>query len=245
MASCCPPSSWPALQGPDDYAAKGTEDKVDDIAVYISGSPSEKAILILPDIFGWSTVKGRFKGIADTLADAGYFVMLSDPFQGDTAEGKSDLAGWITGFKWEDRVGADIAKCFKKLQDSGAKQIGVVGFCWGVWAMCKANSEGTPFACGVGPHPSTRLEGMFGRDEQAMMDKVTMPVLIMPAGNDPDNLKEGGDLAKSLETKGGRTITFPDMAHGWVSRGDLSDEAVKRDTEAAMKHMVDFFKEKL
>ena len=31
-----------------------------------------------------------------------------------------------------------------------------------------------------------------GRDEQAMMDKVEMPVLLMPAGNDPENLKEGG-----------------------------------------------------
>ena len=29
---------------------------------------------------------------------------------------------------------------------------------------------------GVGPHPSTRLEGAFGGDEQAMMDKVNMPV---------------------------------------------------------------------
>ena len=30
-----------------------------------------------------------------------------------------------------------------------------------------------------------------GGDEQAMMDKVNMPVLLMPAGNDPENLKEG------------------------------------------------------
>ena len=34
-----------------------------------------------------------------------------------------------------------------------------------------------------------------GGDEQAMMDKVNMPVLLMPAGNDPENLKEGGDMA--------------------------------------------------
>jgi len=243
--SCCPPGSWPALAGPDDYAAKGTEEKVDDIDVYISGTPGEKAILILPDIFGWSTMAGRLKGIADTLAEQGYYVLLSDPFHGDTAVGKSDIMGFIMSHKWEDRVKSDIEKCFKKLQDSGAKQIGGVGFCWGVWGVCKANSEGTPFTCAVGPHPSTRLEGMFGGDEQAMMDKVTMPVLIMPAGNDPDNLKDGGDIAKSLEAKGGKTITFPDMSHGWVARGDFSDEKVKRDTEAAMKHMVDFFKEKL
>jgi hypothetical protein len=35
------------------------------------------------------------------------------------------------------------------------------------------------------------LKKKLGRDEQAMMDKVEMPVLLMPAGNDPENLKEG------------------------------------------------------
>ena len=28
------------------------------------------------------------------------------------------------------------------LQDAGCKDIGCVGFCWGVWACCKASSEG-------------------------------------------------------------------------------------------------------
>jgi len=28
------------------------------------------------------------------------------------------------------------------LQDAGCKSIGAVGFCWGVWAFCKASSEG-------------------------------------------------------------------------------------------------------
>ena len=36
-----------------------------------------------------------------------------------------------------------------------------------------------------------------GRDEQAMMDKVEMPVLLMPAGNDPENLKEGRWIERS------------------------------------------------
>merc|ERR1712190_215305 len=106
---------------------------------------------------------------------------------------------------------------------------------------------GVPFKCGVGPHPSTRIEGMFGGEgaEQSMIDKVTMPVLLLPAGNDPDNLKEGGAVATALAAKGGRSITFQDMAHGWLCRGDLSDATVARDVELGMKHMVDFFKENL
>lgn len=241
---CCPPGSWPACQSPDDYAAKGTEDKIGGIDVYYSGTPGDKAVLILPDIFGWVQNKGRFKGIADTLANEGYFVLLSDPFYGDTAAGKDDIMAWIAGFPYE-KVGPDMVSCFKWLEEKGAKRIGVVGFCWGVWAMCKAYSCGVSFACGVGAHPSTRLEGMFGGDEQAMMEKVAMPLLLLPAGGDPDNLKEGGPIAEAVKKQGGLSVTFPEMAHGWVSRGDLADEAVKRDVEAAMKLAIDFLKEKL
>lgn len=244
MAACCPPGSWPACQSSDDYTPKGTPSKLGDLSVYEIGS-GDKAVLVLPDVFGWQSNAGRLMGIADTLAEQGYRVLLSDPFYGDTAAGKEDIMGWITSFPWEKNVGKDIETCVKHLQDAGCKSIGAVGFCWGVWAFCKASSEGIPLKCGVGPHPSTRLEGAFGRDEQAMMDKVEMPVLLMPAGNDPENLKEGGAIAASMAKKGGASITFPDMQHGWSCRGDLKVPEVKRDVELAMKHMVDFFAKNL
>ncbi|CAE7508056.1 unnamed protein product [Symbiodinium sp. CCMP2456] len=244
MAGCCPPDSWPACQKPDDYKPKGTETKIGELPVYSVGT-GDKAILVLPDIFGWSSNQGRLMGIADTLADQGYRVLLSDPFYGDSAVGKEDIMGWITQFPFEKKIGADIEACVKHLQDQGCSSVGAVGFCWGVWAFCKSASMGVPLKCGVGPHPSTRLEGAFGGDEQAMMDKVNMPVLIMPAGNDPENLKEGGAIAESLAKKGGKSVTFPDMQHGWCCRGDLGQAEVKRDVEAAMKHMVDFFKSNL
>ena len=31
---------------------------------------------------------------------------------------------------------------FFRVEDAGCKSIGCVGFCWGVWAFCKASSEG-------------------------------------------------------------------------------------------------------
>ena len=42
-----------------------------------------------------------------------------------------------------------------------------------------------------------------------------MPVLLMPAGDDPDNVKPGGDVASLVEGKGGASVVFPDMKHGW------------------------------
>lgn len=245
MAECCPPGSWPACQAPEAYQANGSEGKIGELPIYHVGS-GEKAVLILPDIFGWAQNKGRFFGIADTLAAQGFQVLLSDPFHGDTAAGK-DIMPWITSHPYDGSVGKDIEACVKFLQDKGCTSVGVVGFCWGVWALCKAASVGVPFKCGVGAHPSTRLEGMFGGEgaEQSMIEKVTMPVLLLPAGNDPDNLKEGGAVSKALESKGGSCITFPDMTHGWLCRGDLSDATVARDVELGMKHMVTWFKEQM
>ena len=65
MAACCPPDSWPALQPPDDYTPKGEVLQLDDLPIYCVGEPGPKAIIVLPEVFGWS---GRVKGISDTLA---------------------------------------------------------------------------------------------------------------------------------------------------------------------------------
>jgi dienelactone hydrolase len=131
------------------------------------------------------------------------------------------------------------------LNQKGASSVGAIGFCWGVWALCKASSAGVPLKCGVGPHPSTRLEGMLGGDELAMMKAVKMPVLLMPAGDDPDNVKAGGAVAEAIIAAGGATHEFPEMKHGWVGRGDISDPAVKRDIEDALGRALAHFKAKL
>jgi hypothetical protein len=49
-----------------------------------------------------------------------------------------------------------------------------------------------------------------------MMSKVKMPVLLMPAGDDPDNVKPGGEITKLIEASGGSSELFADMNHGCV-----------------------------
>ena len=61
-----------------------------------------------------------------------------------------------------------------------------------------------------------------------------MPVLLMPAGNDADLVKPDGEGATAIRKSGGESVLFADMLHGWVSRGDLNEPNVKRDTESAM-----------
>lgn len=83
--------------------------------------------------------------------------------------------------------------------------------------------------CGVNCHPSLRLEpGFYGGTEVAMAEKVTCPQLLLSAGNDPENVREGGEVMKVLAGKdfGGdcECKDFADMEHGWwvVPRGACS-----------------------
>jgi len=239
---CCPPGSWPCLTAPEDYTPRGTEDTLEDLPIYVVGEAGDKAIVVMPDVFGWG---GRAKGICDTLADQGYFVVMPDPFRTDTAEGKEDFVAWVQGFPWDDKVSGDVARVMAFVESKGATSVGAMGICWGVWAICKASANGVPFKCGAGPHPSTRLEGLLGGNEVDMMAAVNMPVLLMPAGNDPENLKEGGEIAELMVAKGGASVVFPDMAHGFTTRGDLSVPEVKRDVEAAIGQAIEHFKANL
>jgi hypothetical protein len=74
----------------------------------------------------------------------------------------------------------------------------------------------------------------MGGVEAELTERVKCPAFLYPAGNDVPNIKQGGELVQILERKFGAektgTLEFPDMIHGWVVRGDLEDEKVKRDT---------------
>merc|ERR1712151_1010785 len=110
------------------------------------------------------------------------------------------------------------------LKEKGVTSVGALGHCWGVWALSKAAASEVPLKCGVGPHPSTKVESLaFGGDEKAMLSQVRMPLLLLPAGNDGATYKPGGEIANILASYGGSTHDYPDMAHGWTTRGDLRD----------------------
>ncbi len=53
----------------------------------------------------------------------------------------------------------------------------------------------------------------------------------------------GGEIFEAMHKNNHatETETFPDMVHGWVPRGDLSDPLVERDVAAALDKMRFFF----
>ena len=57
-------------------------------------------------------------------------------------------------------------------------------------------------------------------------------------------MKKGG-LAEQVLGDLGEVIEFPDMTHGWTTRGDLSDPKVERDVKKAMEEATKFFQKHL
>lgn len=157
-------------------------------------------------------------------------------------------------------VKEDIESCFEFLLNTyniSSGSVGCVGFCWGVWAMTKA-CEMNLFSVGVGFHPSIKIESIvFGGDQEDIVSKAAehAPLLFCVAGNDLDNLKpsQDGSLAQIIASSkhkdtsedckvAPRCVEFPEMLHGWVSRGEMSIEKVKEDAEAALNLSVDFLR---
>lgn len=145
-------------------------------------------------------------------------------------------------YPWETCIRKDTETVLAWLREKGCTSVGAIGFCWGVWAFCKASAEGLPFKAGVGPHPSIHVENsVFSGSEMGMIEKVQMPVLLLPAGNDLPTYKPGGKVATALEKKGGACHLYPEMRHGYAARGNLTLPAVKRDFDDCMERMIEHF----
>ena len=132
----------------------------------------------------------------------------------------------------------------KYLADKNVSKVGSIGFCWGAWANTKASAAGMNIGAIVGPHPSVKLEEFaFKRSQAELLGAVKCPVMLMLAGNDDERLKDGNELGSIVMAREGSSVVeFPEMSHGWMSRGDIKDESVARDVKLAMEKTLDFFK---
>jgi dienelactone hydrolase len=123
------------------------------------------------------------------------------------------------------------------LRNQGVAKIAYVGFCFGGYVTLLGCQE-ADVACGVGIHSSAKIFNMHGSDERAAATKVTCPQMIIQGHNDPENTKPNGAMHEELLKHSFGSVCslheFPDVAHGWVPRGDLSDEVVARNVKDAM-----------
>ena len=237
--ACCPPGSWPSTTDEGAYRNIGTTESLSTgTAAYVTGdAASKRAVVLCSDVFG---IGGRRPAIADELArDCGCLVVLPDLQKGGSAENAEDIREYLRSYPWE-AIEAEVDATFELLKRKGADtKVVSIGLCYGVWAAFQMSARGYPL-CGVGgPHPSIHIERFaFGRDPVALCKLIKCPAILLPAGNDPPPFHPGGEAAQAvLDAFPGKSVvvSFPEQKHGWTSRGDLGDPAVKRDTAKAME----------
>jgi dienelactone hydrolase len=253
--SCCPPNAEKYL-APDYSATGSTITLADGVELYHAGTPGPKAVLLIPDIFGWNG--GRTRNIADMLAEQGYYTIvpkllapgIDGGTDGDGFAAFVDFGHLVDGLKqfpWDSNLQPKVASCMAHLKASGAEKIGVVGFCWGGWVGAKlfasGMSEGLVTAFAVA-HPSIQLEGVFGGDPAALFDTITAPTLLQPANGDSTDYYEDGAWFSRVKAKypASRSTPYPAVEHGFVPRGDVSNPVTKENVDKALAELVDFLK---
>mmetsp|Transcript_20637 Transcript_20637/g.23356 ORF Transcript_20637/g.23356 Transcript_20637/m.23356 type:complete len:255 (-) Transcript_20637:71-835(-) len=241
---CCPIGSEPALAS--DYQAKGAESILGDLPIYTIGE-GKSAVIVSYDVYGFNG--GRVRLICDQLAEQGYYVILPDFYRGDAWDPETaitmELTTFVQKFAWEKLKVDFDEKLLPHLAEKGIEKVGLVGFCWGAWLNFHA-MHNEKFTCGANLHPSIRLENCFGSNEVELAKGVKCPQLVFAASNDPDNVKGDGEVLQVLKAApfGDKCVfqEFPEVNHGFVTRGDVSTPEVARDVKIAMEGVVAFFK---
>ncbi|XP_068160551.1 carboxymethylenebutenolidase homolog [Antennarius striatus] len=201
-----------------DYGGLGQEVQVEHLKVYVvkPSSASDKAIIVIHDVFGWELPNTRY--IADMLAANGYVAVCPDFFVGK--EPWSPSGDWSIFWEWvKDRKQTEMNKEVDAVlrflkEQCGAKRIGVVGFCWGGIATHYISLQYPEIKAGVSNY------GIISDRE----DKYALksPTLFIFAGNDDFvPLDTVSNLEASLKQKctvDYQVKIFPGQTHGFVHR---------------------------
>ena len=247
--SCCPEGSHIYLN--DNYISKGIIKNILSKQVYEIGD-NEKVIILISDIFGFSG--GRIRFIADYISNIGYTVILPDFFNNNPWPKEKPfndgLKEWIIKQGFETKI-IFIENLITELIKKGKTKFGFISFCWGSWLGWKFISLKNKIIIDfcVNLHPSFGIEEMFNRDIMEIVKNIKCPQFIACANNDPDNIKDNGEIIKMLINNIGKENIeiqlYNDMLHGWSVRGDLKNELIFRDNikvwEEVKQFLIKFF----
>eukprot|EP01123_Difflugia_compressa_P003182 TRINITY_DN14063_c0_g1_i1.p1 TRINITY_DN14063_c0_g1~~TRINITY_DN14063_c0_g1_i1.p1 ORF type:complete len:261 (-),score=41.81 TRINITY_DN14063_c0_g1_i1:15-761(-) len=238
--SCCPPGSAPPLVS--DHKPHGKHIILgSDLNTYHVGS-GERAVIVCYEVFGMDC--GRLRLICDQLAHEGFNVVMPDFYRNNVFDGDwGKLPNWLNETPWS-KVSADLEeRVYPFLQQQGVKKIGILGFCWGNWVVFHASATGR-ISAGASAHPSSiKISETLQEDYIGLLNQIKVPQLVLSAGNDSADLKDGGVYAEILKKiPGTQTDDYSNQTHGWVTRGDLNNEEIKQGVLKATNQIIQFFK---
>lgn len=165
-AMTCPPGALGALVGTEDglrgeYRLLRSADGTREVTAYVSGASNasvKAGIILCHDVYGIDG--GRLRQVADKMAANGpYIVMAPDLYYDRDAVdklGDRDRTAWLKQFTKERVVGdLDVVRsAIAAHVGSADTRVGVVGFCWGAFAVFAACADAAKYAAGVSLHPS-------------------------------------------------------------------------------------------
>ncbi|CAK5223356.1 unnamed protein product [Aphanomyces euteiches] len=219
--SCCPPNSLP----PNPTKSDHTPTRVGSTDIFFYDNPSsDRLVLVFTDIYGPDS--GRTKDNCVKLSKLYKVALLDlavDYPHAPVAIGAMDSK-------------QDVVAYFKS--EHGVTKFGAMGYCMGAWIVAKYSAtRGNVLSAGISFHPSWVFEHLFHGEGSGVKiaEQITVPQLILTAGNDVEWIKPGGDVDKILASRGVPSVLreFPDVLHGWVIRGDLSDPVIAEAYRAA------------
>ena len=131
------------------------------------------------------------------------------------------------------------------LKHNGCQKVAAIGLCWGACPVFFGAGEGL-IDVGASAHPSLNAGGFYGipSPEEFASAHGKCPMLLMPCANDSsEDYGEEGKVTLAVRANGFECVTktFADQQHGFLARGDASEEAVSRDVSTAITVSCEFF----
>eukprot|EP01108_Squamamoeba_japonica_P000502 TRINITY_DN1168_c0_g3_i1.p1 TRINITY_DN1168_c0_g3~~TRINITY_DN1168_c0_g3_i1.p1 ORF type:complete len:338 (-),score=83.75 TRINITY_DN1168_c0_g3_i1:56-1000(-) len=179
----------------------------------------------------------------DTRSASRFARVQGDPMVADDTVGEK-IEAWAKSKRYLTVVKPRIVEAMAHIKSKGFKTMCVSGYCWGVWVAFKMMADGDvkeDLSAAVGNHPSLQIEGFHDGSAEDMATYVTTPTLLCSCANDQPYVKSDGKVAARL-TKNGtphKVIDF-EQQHGFVNRGDVSDDAVRADVKRAIEEGIAF-----
>ncbi|CAJ1946366.1 unnamed protein product [Cylindrotheca closterium] len=251
-SDCCPPGSHqaPILQGDSEAQSKGSLITLgESTPCYYTPAgggdkefASSKGIIAYTDVWGFQS---RIHSLCDYLAVNGNFhVICVDCFRGETKDDHPDMLAWFQSVPYDPVVAKDTEVCREYLINKlNCDSIGAIGFCWGAWAIGKVFQQdgASIYNAAVAFHPSFKVERLaFGGDDIKLMQGISSPLLLMPGSNDAEYTMPGSSEFQVLLKNGSKSIEFPEVLHGWMTRGDRTDTKIDRAITEALRQALDF-----
>ena len=189
------------------------------------GSDASTAIIYLTDIFGLGIPNNKL--LADSLASAGYFVVVPDLFRGDPVPGDAlsdpdsnfNLTAWNQDHP-PSEVNAIIDSTIATMRDEfGVQRLGTVGYCFGGPYVAQLLAEDSFVSAGFTAHPS----GV----EAEQWEAVAKPVSVAYGALDELVPQEDRHEAEDIFINGNKTFQislYAEAEHGFAVRTDLSNK---------------------